>query len=66
MLECERSDVSEGIDINKTSKSKECTLCHYWYFLDNNFSCGPNLCDGCHDITQKSIDFKNITIADKK
>ena len=63
MLEYERIDVSEGIDINKTNKSKKCTLCHYWYFLDNNFSCGPNLCDGCHDITQKSIDFKNITIA---
>ena len=25
-------DVSEGIDINKTSASKECDICHYWYF----------------------------------
>ena len=22
-------DVSEGIDINKTSRSKECDICHY-------------------------------------
>ena len=22
-------DVSEGIDVNKTSKSKECDVCHY-------------------------------------
>ena len=37
-------------------------LCHYWYFLDKNFGNGPYLCDGCYNIIQKSIDFKNITI----
>ena len=31
-------------------------------FLDKNFSYGPYLCDGCYNIMQKSIDFKNITI----
>ena len=45
MLEYDRIDISEGIDINKTNKSKECMLCHYWYFSDNNFSYGPYLCD---------------------
>ena len=25
-----KSDVSEGIDVNKISASKECELCHYW------------------------------------
>ena len=34
MLQYNRIDVSEGIDINKTSVSKECKLCHYWYFKD--------------------------------
>ena len=29
MLECDRIDVSEGIDINKTNASKECDICHY-------------------------------------
>ena len=62
MSEYKRIDISKGIDINKTDKSKECMLCHYWYFLDNNFSCQPFLCDGCYDITRKSKDFKNITI----
>ena len=62
MLEYERIDISEGIDINKTNKSKECMLCHYWYFLDNNFSYGPYLCDGCYNIMQKPTDFKNIAI----
>ena len=30
MLEYERIDISEGIDIDKTNKSKECDICHYW------------------------------------
>ena len=30
MLQFNRDDVSEGIDINRTSASKECILCHYW------------------------------------
>ena len=62
MLEYNKIDISEGIDINKTNKSKECILCHYWYFLDNNFSHGPYLCDDCYNIIQKSNDFKNIAI----
>ena len=62
MLEYDRIDILEGIDVNNTNKSKECMLCHYWYYLDKNFSYGPYLCDGCYNIMQKSIDFKNITI----
>ena len=41
-------------------------LCHYWYFLDKNFSYGPYLCDGCYNIMQKSNDFKNIAIVHVK
>ena len=40
MLEYDRIDNSERIDINKTNKSKECMFYHYWYFLDKNFSYG--------------------------
>ena len=29
--------VSEGIDVNQTNESKECDICHYWYFLDKSF-----------------------------
>ena len=29
MLRYPKIDVSEGIDVNKTSASKECELCHY-------------------------------------
>ena len=30
MLEYERIDISEGIDVYMSNKSKECMLCHYW------------------------------------
>ena len=39
MLECNRIDISEGIDLNKSNnKSKECDICHYWYFLDKTLA----------------------------
>ena len=37
MLEYDRIDISEGIDINKTNVSKECKICHYWYFKNIGF-----------------------------
>ena len=36
-IEYERIDISKGIDVNKTNKSKECDICHYWYFKDIGF-----------------------------
>ena len=30
MLYFDSIDISEGTDVNKTSKSKECDFCHYW------------------------------------
>ena len=63
MLEYDRISISERIDVDATNKLKECMLCHYLYFLDKNFSYGPYLCDGCYNIMQKSINFKNIAIA---
>ena len=31
MLEYDRIDISEGIDVDKTNLSKECELCDYWF-----------------------------------
>ena len=50
MLEYERIDISKGIDVDMTNKPKECMICHYYYFLDKNFSYGPYLWDGCYNI----------------
>ena len=62
MLEYDRIDTSEGIDINKTSASKKCDICHYWYFLDNNFNYESYLCNGCHDLMQKATNFNDVGI----
>ena len=38
MLEYDRIDISEGIDIKKCKEtSTECSLCKFYYFLDKNF-----------------------------
>ena len=66
MLEYERINISEGIDIDKTNKSKECNICHYWYFLDKNFNYDPYLCNGSHELMQKAMSFKYVAIVSIK
>ena len=62
MLEYKRIDVAEGIDTNKSDKSKECDICHYWYFLDKNFNYEPYLCNGCHYLMQKTASYNNVVV----
>ena len=62
MLKYDKIDISEGIDINKTSGSKEYGICHYWYFLDKNFNYEPYLCNGCHDLIQKAVNFTMLLL----
>ena len=62
MLEYDRIDLSEGIDVNKTSNSRECSLCHYYYFLDINFNYQKCLCDGCPDMSMKANSMQNLAI----
>ena len=66
MLEYDRTDISEGFNINKTNASKECDICHYWYFLDKNFNYEPYLCNGCHDLMQKAMNFNDVAIVSIK
>ena len=63
MLEYNRIDISEGIDVNKTNLSKECDICRYWCFKDIGFKYEKYLCNGCHDLMEKAISFNNVTIA---
>ena len=62
MLEYERIDISEAIDVNKANSSKECDICHYWYFKDIGLKYEPYICNGCHDLRQKAMSFNNIAI----
>ena len=50
MLEYNRIDISEGINVNKTNLSKECDICHYWYCKNIGFKYEPYLYNGCHDL----------------
>ena len=38
MLYYDGIGVSQGIDVNKTRKSKVSNICHYWYFSINEFT----------------------------
>ena len=62
MLEYNRIDISEGIDVSKTNLSKECDICYCWYFKDVGFKYEPYFCNGCHDLMQKAMSFDNIAI----
>ena len=66
MLEYGRIDIFEGIDINKTNASKECDICNYWYFLNKKFKYEPCLCNGCHVLMQKAINFNDAAIVSVK
>ena len=60
MLEYDRINISEGIDINKCEEtSRECSLCKFYYFLNKY---GPYLCDGCYDMFMKTVSSQNLTI----
>ena len=63
MLEYDRIDISEGLDINKCEEtSARCSLCNFYYFLDKSFSYGPFLCNGCYDMSLKVVSMQNLAI----
>ena len=63
-----RTDISEGIDVNKTRKSKECDICNFffffdiWYFLNKRFQCQPYVCNRYHDLLMMSVNLSYIAI----
>ena len=66
MLQYEKHVVSEGIDSNKTSLSKEFILCQYWYFKDVGFKFESHLYNKCRDILMAVCDLKNIATLNVK
>ena len=65
MLQYERTDVSKGIDLNKSDKSKE-FICHYWYFKDISYKYQPLVCNGCHDLSMVVYNLENFMILNIK
>ena len=66
MLQYKKIDVSEGIDVNKTSASKECELCHYWFFKDVGFKFEEHVCNKCHDLLIIAYSLTDIAILSAK
>ena len=66
MLYFDRIDVSEGTDVNKTSESNECDICHYWYVLNKGFKFQPNVCNRCHDLLMMSLNLSDVAILNIK
>ena len=66
MLQYEKIDVSEGIHTNKTSASKECMLCHYWYFKDFGFKFERYVYNKCHNVLMTAYKLENIAILSVK
>ena len=62
MLQYERIDISEGIDFDKSDKSKECMICHYWHFKDIGFKYQPYVCNKCHNLSMVVQDVKDLII----
>ena len=66
MLQYEKISISEGIDTNKTNASKECMVCHYWYFKDVGFKFERHVCNKYHDVLMTAYELKDIAILNVK
>ena len=63
MLEYDRIDISGVIDIKECKeRSRECSLCRFYYFLGKNFSYGTYLCNVCYDMSLKAISMQTLAI----
>ena len=66
MLYYDRIDISEGTDVNRTTASSECRICHYWLFLNYSFKFQPNVCNRCDDLLMMSMSLSDIAILNIK
>ena len=62
MLHYNRIDASEGIDVYKTSESKECDICYYWFFLDKEFKFHSDIWNEWHDVLMMSMNLSDMAI----
>ena len=53
-------NISEGVDLNKTSASKECKVCHYWFFRDIGFEYEQHVGNGYHYVLMTGYSLENI------
>ena len=66
MLRYHKINISEEIDVNKTSASNECEFCHDWFFKDIGFKFEEHVCNKCHDLLTMAHYLKDIVILSAK
>ena len=59
MLYYDRIDISEGTDLAKSNNSKECMICHYFFF-NRRFEFQYSVCNGCHDLSILCLNISDI------
>ena len=58
MLQYQKVDVSEGINVNKTSESEKCELSHYRFLKNVGFKFEKHVCNDCHDLLTTAYSLK--------
>ena len=41
-------------------------ICHYWYFLNLNYTYEPEVCNGCQDLSRMPHELKDIAMLNVK
>ena len=61
MLYYNENDASQGIDMIKANTSKECDICHCWYFFKKGFKFKPHVCNSnIYILNIKNGDYRRI------
>ena len=66
MLRYQKINISERIDVIRTSASKDCELYHYWFFKDIGFKFEEHVCRKCHDLLKIAYSLKDIALLNAK
>ena len=62
MVENERIDISEGVDVNKTVDLHDYIICHNCYFFKFTDRFQPKVCNGPNGFLQKAVSFNVLQL----
>ena len=62
----QKIDSHKSVVVNKTNGSHKCSIFYYWNYLEINFGFQLKACDGCHDLLQNVLSFKDVVIVTDK
>ena len=62
MVENERIDMSEGVDVNKTVDLHDYIICHNCYFFKFTDRFQPKVCNGRNGFLQKAVSFNVLQL----